>query len=139
MKVTVCALRDACRFVEVAAHHYPDYVGFARWYYRGKHLPLYQIVWSSNDGHHPRCPEASEHFKEWEPVLGEAPKNHRWPKPPNISRPANRTDHRQGRAPTAAQPTHPRTNQNRNRNCAATAARMTSRNGQLRSDGPSCL
>jgi hypothetical protein len=59
-----------CRFVEVAAHHYSDYVGFARWYYRGKHFPLYQIVWPSTDGHYPWHPQASEHFKAWQPVLG---------------------------------------------------------------------
>ena len=34
-------LAISCRFIEVAAHHYSDYVGFARWYYRGsKHFPL---------------------------------------------------------------------------------------------------
>ncbi len=63
-----------CRFVEIAAHHYHDYVGFARWYYRRKHFPLYQIVWPSNDGHYPSCPQAPEYFKAWQPVLGQAPK-----------------------------------------------------------------
>lgn len=59
-----------CRFVEVAAHRYQDYVGFARWYYRGKYFPLHQIVWPSTDGHYPWDTKASAHFKEWQPVLG---------------------------------------------------------------------
>jgi hypothetical protein len=54
--------------------YYHDYVGFARWYYRGEHFPMYQIVWPSNDGYFPWSPYASDTFKEWQPVLGEAPK-----------------------------------------------------------------
>ena len=29
----------ACQFIEVREHWYSDYVGTARWYYRGKHFP----------------------------------------------------------------------------------------------------
>jgi hypothetical protein len=53
-----------CRFIEVVAHHYPDYFGFARWYYRGKHFPLYQLVWPSTDGHYPWDTHASKPFKD---------------------------------------------------------------------------
>ena len=60
----------ACRFIPVDTQHYQDYVGFARWFYRGKHFPLYQIVWPSNDGRYPWNPKASRLFKEWQPVLG---------------------------------------------------------------------
>jgi Domain of unknown function (DUF4262) len=55
----------------VAQRYYHDYVGFARWYYRGKPFSLYQIIWPSNDGHYPWSPHAPESFKEWQPVLGE--------------------------------------------------------------------
>jgi hypothetical protein len=64
----------ACYFIEAHAQHYHDYVGFARPYYRGKHFPLYQIVWPSNDGHYHWDKAARNSFKEWQPVLGRAPK-----------------------------------------------------------------
>lgn len=64
-----------CFFLEVSPHHYQDYVGFARWYYRNRHFPLYQLVWRSNDRLYPWSPEASGPFKEWQPVLGEALKD----------------------------------------------------------------
>jgi hypothetical protein len=64
-----------CRFVEVHTRYHEDNVGFARWYYRGKHFPLYQIVWPSNYGHYPWSPKASKSFKQWQPVLGRAPTN----------------------------------------------------------------
>jgi hypothetical protein len=63
-----------CCFVEVAARYYHDYVGFARWYYRRRHFPLYQIVWPNNDGHYPWSERAAESFNYWQPVLGAAPK-----------------------------------------------------------------
>jgi hypothetical protein len=36
---------SSCCFIEVATRYYHGYVGFARWFYRGKPFPLYQIVW----------------------------------------------------------------------------------------------
>jgi hypothetical protein len=51
----------------------PDYVGFARWYYRRRHFLLYHIIWPNNDGHYPWSPNASTAFKEWQPALGKAP------------------------------------------------------------------
>jgi hypothetical protein len=65
----------ACLLLEVAARYYPDYVGFARWYYRRRHFTLYQIIWPNNDGHYPWDPRAPGTFKEWQPLLGEAPKS----------------------------------------------------------------
>jgi|HubBroStandDraft_1064217.scaffolds.fasta_scaffold209320_2 hypothetical protein len=63
-----------CCFVEVSTHHYHNYVDFARaCYSRGERSPLYQIVWPSNDGHFPWNPQATKHFKDWQPVLGEVP------------------------------------------------------------------
>jgi hypothetical protein len=62
-----------CRFIEVAAHHYSDYVGFVRWYYRGKQFPLYRIAWPSTEGQYPWNPRASKHFKDWQSVLGTVP------------------------------------------------------------------
>jgi hypothetical protein len=63
----------ACHFVEVAERYYPDYVGFARWYYRRRHFSLVQIVWPNNDGRYPWNADAARSFKEWQPVLGLVP------------------------------------------------------------------
>jgi Domain of unknown function (DUF4262) len=63
-----------CFFLEVAERYFPDYVGFARRYYRGKQFPLYQIVRPSNAGHFPWDRRATEPFKKWQPPLGAAPK-----------------------------------------------------------------
>jgi hypothetical protein len=62
-----------CLFLEVAGRYYSDYLGFARWYYRKRHFPLYQIIWPNSDGHYPWHSNAPDSFKQWQPVLGEAP------------------------------------------------------------------
>jgi hypothetical protein len=61
-----------CLFVEVLPRYYSDYVGFARWFYRKRHFPLYQIVWPNTDGLYPWDQNASKAFKEWQPLLGES-------------------------------------------------------------------
>jgi uncharacterized protein DUF4262 len=63
-----------CFFLEVADRYHSDYIGFACWFYRRREFPLYQIVWPSNDGYYPWHPNAPEPFKEWQPILGPAPK-----------------------------------------------------------------
>ena len=59
-----------CHFIEVYPRYYPDYVGFARRYYRKRTFPLYQIVWPNDDGHYPWDEAAPHGFKEWQPLLG---------------------------------------------------------------------
>jgi hypothetical protein len=61
-----------CCFVEVSKKQYYEYVGFARWYYRGNDFPLYQIVWPSREGHFPWHPKASEEFRLAQPVIADA-------------------------------------------------------------------
>jgi Domain of unknown function (DUF4262) len=61
-----------CHFLEVNTRYYSDYVGFALWFYRKRHFPLYQIIWPDRDGLYPWDPNASRAFKEWQPILGEA-------------------------------------------------------------------
>jgi hypothetical protein len=65
----------ACHFIEVADRYYSDYVGFAKWYYRRRQFPLVQLVWPNNDGQYPWSPSATKAFKEWQPVLGDRPRN----------------------------------------------------------------
>jgi Domain of unknown function (DUF4262) len=58
-----------CFFLEVSPQYYSDYVGFARWYYRKRQFPLYQIIWPNGDGLYPWESQASRALKEWQPVL----------------------------------------------------------------------
>jgi hypothetical protein len=62
-----------CHFIEVHPRYYPDYVGFARWYYRKRTFPMMQIVWPNTDGQYPWEEDAPESFKEWQPMLGSSP------------------------------------------------------------------
>lgn len=62
----------SCVFVEVPHDQYSEHVGFARWYYQGDKFPLYQIVWPSREGLFPWHERASESFRLWQPVLGQA-------------------------------------------------------------------
>jgi hypothetical protein len=64
-----------CHFLEVNARYYSDYVAFAKWFYRKRHFPLYQIVWPNNEGLYPFDPQASRAFKGWQAVLGEDRRN----------------------------------------------------------------
>jgi Domain of unknown function (DUF4262) len=75
LNLTTTDLRPGsnCCFIKVATRYYHDHVGFARWFYRGKPFPLYQIVWPNPDGHYPWHPHASDSFKQWQSLLGEAP------------------------------------------------------------------
>jgi hypothetical protein len=59
-----------CRFLEIDTRYYQDYVGFARWFYRKRHFPLYQIVWPNDAGLYPWDSSTPKSFKEWQPVLG---------------------------------------------------------------------
>ena len=62
-----------CHFIEVHPRYYPDYVGFARWYYRKRNFPMTQIVWPNTDGQYPWEEDAPASFKEWQPILGSSP------------------------------------------------------------------
>jgi hypothetical protein len=59
-----------CHFLEVNTRYYSDYVGFAKWFYRKRHFPLFQMVWPHSDGVYPWSLDAARSFKEWQPVLG---------------------------------------------------------------------
>ena len=62
-----------CAFVRVPVSQYRDYVGYARWYYRGNDFTLYQIVWPSRDGHFPGDAQARAQYAASQPLLGPAP------------------------------------------------------------------
>ncbi len=62
-----------CHYLEVHSRYYADYVGFARWHYRRREFPLYQIAWPGNDDRYPWDERAAGAFKEWQPILGTPP------------------------------------------------------------------
>jgi hypothetical protein len=65
-----------CHFLEVNDRYFSDYVGFALSYYRKRRFPLYQIVWPNEKGLYAWDENASNLFKEWQPVLGEFSPGH---------------------------------------------------------------
>jgi Domain of unknown function (DUF4262) len=62
-----------CHLLEVHPRYYSDYVGFAKWFYRKRKFPLYQIIWPNSKGIYPWISNAPRTFKEWQPVLGSTP------------------------------------------------------------------
>lgn len=61
-----------CVFVKVPRNKYNDYVYSALWYYAEKDFPLYQIIWPNAHGLFSWHKDASESFRQWQPVLGQA-------------------------------------------------------------------
>lgn len=62
----------SCCFAEVPVWEYCEHVGYCRWYYLGNNFPLYQIVWPSHSGLFPWHPDASQEFKDAQPVIAQA-------------------------------------------------------------------
>jgi len=63
----------ACCFVEVSKKNYAAYVGFALWYYEGNNFPLVQVVWPSKENHFPWNVQATDGYKQRQPVLADTP------------------------------------------------------------------
>ena len=63
-----------CLFRKVSTRYYQDYVGFARWFYRKRDFPLYQIIWPNHDNLYPWDNNAPRSFEEWQPILAETPR-----------------------------------------------------------------
>ena len=62
-----------CIFRRVTRDLYPDYLGFAMWFYEYKYFPVLQCVWPDKSLHFPWHPEFSESLKELQPVLSREP------------------------------------------------------------------
>ncbi len=60
-----------CVFVRIPKSAYPEHLGFARWFYEGDNFPVHQVVWPSKKGIFPWHEEATEDFREVQPVLGQ--------------------------------------------------------------------
>jgi len=59
-----------CGFVRVDKAHYRDYLGFARWYYRGNDFETLQVVWPDKGNHLPWDEGVAKWMAERQPVLG---------------------------------------------------------------------
>lgn len=58
------------RFREVkAAESFKNFVGYARWFYRGPRFPLVQLVWPDRGGHFPGDVGAAEFLAKAQPLL----------------------------------------------------------------------
>jgi hypothetical protein len=47
----------------VAKRHYPDFLGWSRWFYGGDDFPCLQIVWPDRDGRFPWEPDFDTEFR----------------------------------------------------------------------------
>ncbi len=58
-----------CLVVDVEKEHYPEYLGWARWFYKGDDFPTVQVVYPDLLGCFPWDKDFSRHIKQ--PVLNE--------------------------------------------------------------------
>ena len=58
-----------CLFREMGKAHYPEYLGWCRWLYGGDHFPTLQMIYPNTKGIWPWQADASEWFKQRQPVL----------------------------------------------------------------------
>lgn len=59
----------SCMFRHVDKGFYPDYLGYAMWYYRPEDFPVLQCVWPDRIGRYPWQPEFTEALHSRQPVL----------------------------------------------------------------------
>ncbi|HKB36628.1 MAG TPA: DUF4262 domain-containing protein [Gemmataceae bacterium] len=57
-------------FVPVAPRYYPDYLGYALWFYRGWHFPTLQCIWPDKQGLFPWDPGYDSRYFDHQRVLG---------------------------------------------------------------------
>lgn len=58
-----------CRFITVEQSFYHEYLGFARWFYRGSGFPALQLVWPDPGEHFPW--EQGYDIRYRQPLLGD--------------------------------------------------------------------
>lgn len=62
-----------CEILEVSPAHYREYMGWAWWLYDGPSFRAHQIVFPNTAGVFPWEPQADAWFRNWQPLLNEAP------------------------------------------------------------------
>jgi hypothetical protein len=58
-------------FRAVERRHYPDYLGYARWFYHGDDFPALQCVWPDSRHRYPWHPEFTAAFAQRQPLLSD--------------------------------------------------------------------
>ena len=58
-----------CAFRAVAKKQYKEYLGFARWYYKGNDFPVLQCVWPDKQHRFPWDDGFEERFRSRQPLL----------------------------------------------------------------------
>ena len=58
-----------CMFRNVEREYYPEYLGYAMWFYEGRDFSALQCVWPDKDGNYPWEPECSPELNEQQPLL----------------------------------------------------------------------
>jgi hypothetical protein len=61
-----------CVIGEVAPAHIKEYMGWAKWLYKGTAFRAYQIIFPNTSGVFPWEPETTEWFRNWQPLLARA-------------------------------------------------------------------
>jgi hypothetical protein len=63
--------RYSCTFRQVPKRHYPEYLGYAQWFYRGDEFPLLQCIWPDREGRFPWQAPEDAWLRKGQPVLGD--------------------------------------------------------------------
>ncbi|MCI0488120.1 MAG: DUF4262 domain-containing protein [Blastocatellia bacterium] len=58
-----------CTFRAVAKKRYPEYLGYAMWFYKGMDFPVVQCVWPTTSGYFPWDEGFPGDLIEWQPLL----------------------------------------------------------------------
>jgi hypothetical protein len=59
-----------CLTINVDRAHYPEWLGYARWYHRGDAFEVLQVLWPDKQNVLPPSPDAPEWLTVLQPVLG---------------------------------------------------------------------
>jgi len=62
-----------CYFQEFPKKHYPEYLGWDRWFYGGDEFEAVQMLWPSTDHIYPWDAQASEFLKNAQEILTDIP------------------------------------------------------------------
>lgn len=61
----------SCMFRRVPAEAYPDYLGYAKWFYRPESFDVLQCFWPDKQHRYPWHPDCQESVKQRQPILAQ--------------------------------------------------------------------
>ena len=68
-----CLAGFRCYFEAFPKEQYRAHLGWARWFYRGDDFPAVQMLWPTTSGIYPWDTQASEEFKNMQPIFSKIP------------------------------------------------------------------